>query len=162
MHQSAVVEDRSTGIIRIVRSLLRQADRLGTWLPALALRLFVAWEFWESGVEKFRGDNWFHDVRDEFPFPFSALAPDISWQLATWSELLGAACIAVGLGTRFWGVSLAVVTLVAWSAVHAGNGYNVCDNGWKLPLVYLVTLLPLILQGPGRLSVDRWIAARLR
>ncbi len=162
MHRDAVAGIASTDPIRFVRWLLGRADRLGTWLPGLALRLFVAWEFWESGLEKLHGRNWFDDVRDQFPFPFSALPTDASWQLATWSELLGALGIAIGLGTRFWGLSLSIVTLVAWAAVHAGNGYNVCDNGWKLPLVYLVALLPLILQGPGRLSVDRWIADRLR
>ena len=78
----------------------------------------------------------------------------LSWFLATWVELLGAAALVVGLGTRFWAVSLLVLDLVAWAAVHAGNGYNVCDNGYKLPLLYAVMLLPLIVSGPGRLSID--------
>lgn len=51
--------------------------------------------------------------------------------------------------------------LVAWASVHAGNGYNVCDNGWKLPLIYLVMFLPLMLTGPGKLSLDHWIKGRV-
>ena len=134
------------------------ADQMGSWLPALGMRLLLAWEFWESGLEKLNGHNWFADIMDRFPFPFSVVPVEISWQMATWSEVLGALCLVAGLATRFVGVSLIVVTIVAWFAVHAGNGYNVCDNGWKLPLIYLVMLLPLTLQGPGKLSLDRWIA----
>lgn len=136
------------------------ADQLGNWLPAVGLRLLLAWEFWESGLEKLHGHNWFADIMDRFPFPFSVVPVEISWQMATWSELLGALCLVAGLATRFVGASLIVVTVVAWFAVHAGNGYNVCDNGWKLPLIYLVMLLPLTLQGAGKLSLDRWFATR--
>lgn len=140
--------------------LFQKADHVGTWLPGLALRLFLAWEFWESGVEKFRGDNWFADVADRFPFPLSAIPTEVSWQLATWTELLGPLFLVVGLGTRFWAVSLSILTVVAWMAVHAGNGYNVCDNGWKLPLIYLVAFVPLMFQGAGRVSLDHRLRAR--
>lgn len=142
--------------------LLDGLDGIGAWLPALVVRLLLAWEFWESGLEKFRGSNWFADIADRFPLPFSLLPVEWSWQIATWSELLGAACLVAGLATRFWSASLVVVTLVAWAAVHAGNGYNVCDNGWKLPLIYLVLFMPLLFQGPGRLSLDHLVRIRWR
>jgi putative oxidoreductase len=122
--------------------------------------LLLAWEFWEAGLEKLRGNNWFDDIADQFPFPFSVIPTEISWQMATWFEVGGAVCLVAGLATRFVSVSLVILTIVAWAAVHAGNGYNVCDNGWKLPLIYLVMFVPLVFQGPGKLSVDRWIAAR--
>jgi putative oxidoreductase len=144
-----------------LQSLFGFADQLGSWLPALVLRLLLAWEFWEAGVEKLHGSNWFADIQDNFPFPFSVLPVELSWQMATWSEVLGALLLVVGLATRFAGISLIVLTIVAWIAVHAGNGYNVCDNGWKLPLIYLVMFVPLVLQGPGRLSLDHLIARRL-
>ena len=53
-----------------------------------------------------------------------------------------------------------VVTAVAWSAVHAGLGYNVCDNGYKMALIYLVVLFPVLLQGAGRLSLDALLKKR--
>lgn len=136
------------------------ADDIGAWLPGLVLRLLLAWEFWESGLEKLRGENWFTDIHDQFPFPFSVIPTEISWHLATWTELAGPICLVLGLGTRFWGVSLSILTVVAWAAVHAGNGYNVCDNGFKLPLIYLVMFLPLIFNGAGRLSADHVILKR--
>jgi putative oxidoreductase len=137
-------------------------ERTGTWLAPFALRLLLAFEFGEAGFEKFRGDNWFAGIQDQFPFPFSVMPAGLSWFLATWSELLGAAALVVGLGTRFFSAALIILTVVAWMAVHAGNGYNVCDSGFKLPLIYLVLFVPLLLNGSGKLSLDHWLAARVR
>ncbi len=136
--------------------------RLGNAVGPLALRLLLAWEFGVAGWEKLRGQNWFADIHDRFPFPFGLVPVEASWLLATWSELLGAALLAVGLATRFSSAVLMVLTLVAWAAVHAGLGYNVCQNGWKLPLIFLVLFVPLLLNGAGTLSLDHLIGRRLR
>ncbi|MEQ1592345.1 MAG: DoxX family protein [Thiobacillaceae bacterium] len=134
-------------------------DSIGGWIGMMALRLLLAYEFWESGLEKFHGSNWFSDIQGQFPFPFSIVPVDISWFLSTWIELIGAVMLVIGLGTRFWAFSLLILDVVAWYAVHADNGFNVCDNGYKLPLMYLVMLIPLVLKGPGKLSIDYWIRA---
>jgi len=126
----------------------------------LGIRLLLAYEFWESGIEKLRGENWFADIQSNFPFPFSMVSVEISWFLSTWIELIAPVMLVLGLGTRFWAFSLLILDIVAWYAVHAGNGYNVCDNGFKLPLMYLAMLTPLVLSGPGKLSVDHWIRTR--
>lgn len=136
--------------------------RLGNAIAPLALRLLLAWEFGVAGLEKLRGQNWFADIHDRFPFPFGLVPVEASWFLATWSELVGAALLAVGLATRFTSAALMVLTLVAWTAVHAGLGYNVCQNGWKLPLIFLVLFVPLLLNGAGTLSLDHLIGRRLR
>ena len=68
--------------------------------------------------------------------------------------------LIVGLATRLSALGLMVVTAVAWSAVHAGLGYNVCDNGYKMALIYLVVLFPILLQGAGRLSLDALLKKR--
>ena len=70
------------------------------------------------------------------------------------------ALLIVGLATRLSALGLMVVTAVAWSAVHAGLGYNVCDNGYKMALIYLVVLFPVLLQGAGRLSLDALLKKR--
>ena len=136
-------------------------DNIGNWLGMLGLRLFLAYEFGQSGLEKFQGTNWFADIQGQFPFPFSVIPVDISWFLATWIELIGAVMLVIGLGTRFWAFSFLILDVVAWYAVHASSGYNVCDNGYKLPLMYLMMLIPLVLSGPGKLSIDHWIRTRL-
>ena len=69
----------------------------------LGLRLILFWEFWEAGISKYRGENWFADIpwadwQKGFPWPFDLLGPDLNWLAATWSEmvfavLLGAASL---------------------------------------------------------------------
>ena len=132
-------------------------DRLGEFAPQLLFRLFIAYEFWEAGVEKFNGKNWFHDFRGEFPFPFNVIPADISWFLATWTELAGAVALVAGFATRFTATSLIILDIVAWYSVHAENGYNVCSNGFKLPLIYLMVLIALLLMGAGKASMDYYI-----
>lgn len=148
-------------IVHLYTGLSAMLSQAGSYLGLLGLRLLLAWEFWESGVEKFNGENWFADIYSAFPFPFNLVPVDLSWFLSTWFELIGAVALVVGLGTRFFSLSLIILTLVAWASVHAGNGYNVCDNGYKLPLMYLVMFVPLLLSGPGKLSLDHWIARRV-
>lgn len=135
-------------------------DTVGTFLPQLGIRFLLAWEFWESGVMKFTGENWFAQIQDQFPFPFNLIPVGLSWFLATWIELLGSVALVAGLGTRFFSFALIILDLVAWYAVHAGNGYNVCDNGFKLPLMYLVLFLPLLFSGAGKLSLDHWLSRK--
>ncbi len=82
--------------------------------------------------------------------------------MATWTELLGSLGLVLGLGTRFWVLGLMTLDIVAWISVHAGHGYNVCDNGFKLPLIYLIMLIPLLLSGPGKASLDHFINRRFK
>lgn len=135
-------------------------NQIGQYLPQLGLRLLLAYEFWESGLEKFRGENWFSAIHNQFPFPFSIVPTDISWFMATWFELLGAIALLMGLATRFFSVALIILTGVAWYSVHAGLGYNVCDNGYQLPLMYIILFLPLLFTGAGDLSIDHLIAKK--
>ena len=145
-------------------------DRFGSWGADLPLRLFLAWEFFESGLEKFNGTNWFTDLQASFPFPFDLLPAGLNWQLSMWAELICPLLLLLGLGTRLAAAVLMVVTVVAIAAVHwpaewsglaeLAQGYAITDQGhgnYKLPLIYLVALLPLLLKGAGRLSLDRWV-----
>ena len=147
-------------IIQLYAGLDKLLNQAGSYVGLLGVRLLLAWEFWGAGAMKYSGDNWFADYLEAFPLPFNLMPVDVSWFLATWTELLGAIALVIGLGTRFFSVSLIILTLVAWTSVHAGNGYNVCDNGYKLPLIYLVMFLPLLLSGPGKLSLDHWLGRR--
>ena len=126
----------------------------GKGISMLVLRLFAAYEFGEAGLAKWRGENWFADIRDAFPFPFDLLPAGLSWNLAMGAELVVPVLLVLGLLTRLGALALMVLTAVAWYAVHAGNGYNVCDNGYKMAFIYLLLLLPLLLQGAGKYSLD--------
>jgi len=131
------------------------ANQAGEWIGLLGIRLILGYEYgYLSGLSKFNGDNWFAEIKADFPFPFDVLPVEFSWILATWSEILGGIALAIGLATRFFAITLFIFTAVAWAAVHAGNGYNVCSNGYLLPLMFMIMLFPLITNGPGKLSID--------
>lgn len=153
--------------------LRQRLDALGQWLAPLGLRLLLAWEFFESGLEKWRGENWFGSIQDSFPLPLRWLPAELNWQVATWFELIGAACLLLGLATRASAAMLIGLTIVATAAVHwpadwdslasLAQGYAITDAGqgnFKLPLLFIAMLLPLLFQGGGRFSVDALLAGR--
>ncbi len=144
----------------------------GDYIWPLALRLIMFWEFWESGITKLHGKNWFAEIPWEdwqkgFPWPFSALSTDVNWLAATWGEIVFSLLILFGLFTRFAAISLIVITAVATAAVHwpahwsgleeLWRGYVITSKGagnFKLPLLFVIMLLPLVFHGGGRLSFD--------
>ena len=148
-------------------SLTGRLNAVGEYLPPLVLRIIMGWEFFESGREKLGGENWFASVQDQFPFPFSVIPAGLSWGMATWFELIGAVLLIAGLGTRAVAFSLLFLTFVATSVAHWPDmwsmwsdllaGYSITDRGhgnFKLPLLFVVMLLPLIFSGGGKLSLD--------
>jgi putative oxidoreductase len=152
---------------QLARRGIHALDLLGLWIGLLSLRLPLAWEFGEAGFEKLHGSNWFADIQDQFPWPFKLIPVDINWALATGFEVIGAIALVVGLGTRFFSASLIVLTLVAMLSVHWPEswstlsellkGYALSNDGFgnfKLPVIYIAMLLPLVFMGPGRLSLD--------
>jgi putative oxidoreductase len=154
--------------------VVEKLNIVNTWLPQLSLRFLLAWEFAESGFEKLHGTNWFADLT--FPFPFNLLPPDISWGIATYFEIIGAFALVLGLATRFFSISLIILTIVAIASVHwpehwnslaeLFRGYRIVDEendgfgNYKLPLLYIVMFLPLLFGGAGRFSLDYWIKSR--
>jgi len=146
-------------------------DPTGDWLALLPIRFLLAYEFGKAGLMKFNGNNWFANVQDNFPFPFNVIPVEISWFIATWAEILGAAGLVLGLFTRFWAISLLILTIVAISGVHwpddwsslaeLWKGYAVSNKGfgnYRIPLLFIVMLLPLMFNCAGKLSVDHWLS----
>ena len=159
--------------------MLDAYDNITAWLRAsgeylwpLVLRLVMFWEFWEAGTKKLNGSNWFADIpwadwQKGFPWPFSIAPTDLNWLAASWGELVFSLMILLGLFTRFAALSLLVITVVATAAVHwpaewnsleeLWKGYVITSDGfgnYKLPLLFLVILLPLLFHGGGKLSLD--------
>ena len=159
--------------IAMNKSVIRALDKSAPWLGLLAVRVLMGWEYLEAGLEKFHGENWFADIQNQFPFPFNIVPPAISWQMATWFEIIGGAALIIGLGTRFFSLSLIILTLVATAAVHwpaewssfavLMKGYVITDDGFgnfKLPVLFLAMLTALLFYGPGKLSLDAFIRRR--
>ncbi|HQM86464.1 MAG TPA: DoxX family protein [Methylotenera sp.] len=143
-------------------------ESLADYFPNLLIRIILAWEFGEAGFEKLRGTNWFTEI--SFPFPFSLLPAEISWNMAIFFEIVGAFALLFGFATRFFSISLLILTVVAIAAVHWPEqwgtisellkGYRIIDeNGdgfgnYKLPVIFIIMFLPLIFSGAGKLSLD--------
>ena len=158
-------------LVALWEVVTRPLDSLNQFLPQLFLRLILAYEFWEAGVMKYSGSNWFSSIKDSFPFPFNIINPEISWFLATWAELIGGVLLVFGLFTRFASASLIILTIVAAMAVHWPESYSSLREFWegyaisskegsgnfKLPLLYVIMFLPLLFGGAGKLSVDHLI-----
>ena len=139
-------------------------------MALLLLRILIGWEYLEAGLEKFNGQNWFIDIQSQFPFPFNVVPPAISWQMATWFEIIGGAVLIIGLGTRFFALNLIILTIVAISAVHwpadwstfaeLMKGYVITGDGFgnfKLPVLFMAMLTALLFYGPSKLSIDAFI-----
>jgi putative oxidoreductase len=157
-------------IVNSSKKIVNMLDKAAPWLALLMLRILIGWEYLEAGLEKYKGENWFDDIQNQFPFPFDVVPPGISWQMATWFEIVGGAAIMIGMGTRFFSLSLIILTIVAISAVHWPadwqtysellKGYVISNDGFgnfKLPVLFLAMLIPLVFFGSGKLSIDGFI-----
>lgn len=160
-------------VIDGIQALRARLAGSGSDLSLLGLRLIMAYEFGEAGLEKWRGENWFAHIQDKFPFPLSLVPADLSWALATWTEILAALLLLFGLATRVSAFVLLVLTGVAIVSVHwpaswsslaeLWQGYAISDKGhgnYKLPLLFALMLLPLVAIGPGRWSLDALVVRR--
>jgi len=50
--------------------------------------------------------------------------------------------------------------VVAIITVHFGNGFEAGNNGFEIPLYYMLMLFALFVNGAGRISVDHFIAKK--
>jgi len=151
-------------------------DPAGDWVALLPIRLLMAYEFFKAGLMKFNGTNWFGRFQEDFLFPFNVIPAEISWFLATWTELIGGFCLIFGLFTRFWGFSLIILSIVAISGVHWPDDWNSLSELWdgyrvtakngsgnfRVPLLFIAMLLPLMFVGGGKLSLDHLIAKKFK
>jgi putative oxidoreductase len=165
---------RNSMVLEAWSGLDGQLRAAGDGVGLLGLRAVLGWEFWEAGIQKYQGSNWFGSVQESFPFPFNLIPVELSWLLATWFEIVGAIALWLGIATRFFAFALLFLTCVATAAVHwpeawsslgeLWQGYAVSNKGFgnfKLPLLFAVMLLPLALSGAGALSLDQLLARRL-
>lgn len=157
-----------TAVTQLYQAVANILNGIGLYLPPFFLRIMLAWEFGEAGFQKLHGENWFSAI--SFPFPFNLVSSEFSWNLALSFEIVGAFALLFGLATRFFSISLFILTIVAIATVHWPEhwstlselltGYRIIDEdgdgfgNYKIPLMYMVMLLPLIFSGAGKLSLD--------
>ena len=160
-------------LVKLKNQAVAVLDPAGDWVALLPIRLLMAYEFGKAGMKKFNGNNWFANYQDDFLFPFNFIPPEVSWFMATWAEILGSFCLLFGLFTRFWAFSLVIVSIVAISGVHWPEDFNSLAELWKgyaitnkgfgnyrVPLLFIAMLIPLVFSGAGKLSLDNLLVKK--
>ena len=147
-----------------MNSILRRAEdviaplRVFGQAVDLAIRVYVANVFFSAGLVKI--GNWagtLYLFREEYRVPL--LPPDVAAWLGAFGELFFPPLLALGLATRFAALSLFFVNVVAvisfWHVIGGNEAARMSHFHWGL------LLLVVLCHGPGKLSLDHWIRARL-
>jgi len=140
----------------LIESLIALLKRIPHDLVALVCRFGVGLVFWLSGRTKVEGWNLF-DLKASQKFLFTEVhpVPGVPWEVAAQLAAIGEHVLPlllfVGLATRFAAVALLAMTIVIQIAL---------PTGFPTHLLWAGVLLYLMAQGPGRASVDWWLARR--
>lgn len=141
------------------------------WAP-IPLRLIVGYGFAEHGFAKLlRGPDNFTGILHAMGMP----AAKFLAILTIWTEIIGGMCVAVGALVPLISIPMAVVLLVAIFTVHLQYGFSSIklqaiestgarfgQPGYETDLLYLACLAALVIGGSGPLSVDGWLARRMK
>lgn len=148
-------------LLGLHRQLSRFDAALTEWggsLLALALRLFVGWQFFKAGMVKI-GD-WsgtlalFHD---EYQVPL--LPPDLAAWMGAGGELVLPLLLFVGVVLRPAALALLFVNLMAVLSYPQLFAFE-CPAAINDHLYWGILLLVLAAFGPGKFSLDAWLKRR--
>ncbi|MGY1892202.1 DoxX family protein [Pseudomonas asplenii] len=78
--------------------------------------------------------------------------------LAGGTEFFAGLALIIGLLVRPAALGLTILSLVAIFTVHISNGLFMANNGYEFALALLGGSLAVLIEGAGKLSVDRAIA----
>jgi putative oxidoreductase len=155
-------------IAGLVRQYISICTRIPNSLIAFIARFSIASVFWKSGQTKIQGltidivngdfklgwprlsDSVIALFKDEYRLPL--IAPEIAAPMAAFAEHFFPLMILLGLATRLSALALLGMTLTIQLFVYP-DAYSV-HGTWAAVLLYLMV------NGPGKLSVDHWIARR--
>ncbi len=116
----------------------------------LFARLTLAYGFYEPAMNKWSDIQsvvaWFGSM--DIPFPLFH-----AYIVASF-ELVGVVCLILGLFTRLISIPLMFIMLVAIFTVHISHGFSTGNNGFEIPLYYILFLAIFASFGAGKLSLD--------
>ncbi|MGV9305731.1 DoxX family protein [Nonomuraea sp. NPDC003727] len=132
---------------------------VGFDLAALVARvaigvIFIAhgWQKWQGGLDAVT--RMF--AQQGVPLPTAAAT------FATVAELVGGACLVLGLMVRVAALALVADMAGALVFVHAGRGVFVSAGGWELVAALGSACLLLVALGGGRVGIDALFARGAR
>lgn len=162
------VSGRPLSIAGLVRGFVSICSHLPNSLLALLARFSIAAVFWKSGQTKIQGleidivnldftlgwprlsDSVVALFKEEYRLPL--IAPEVAATMAAFAEHFFPLLILLGLATRLSALALLGMTLTIQFLVYP-DAYPT-HGTWAAVLLYLMA------QGPGKLSIDHWIARR--
>ena len=144
-------------IIAMYRNITEKLDKLQD-IPLLFLRLILAYGFYTPAMMKWGNINGIIEWFDGMGIPM----PTLNAYLAATTEMAAVILLPLGLATRIISIPLIFTMVVAIGTVHWGNGFNAGDNGFEIPLYYMLMLFVLLINGAGKISVDHLIKKRMQ
>ncbi|UVL27876.1 DoxX family protein [Pseudomonas donghuensis] len=86
------------------------------------------------------------------------LAPGLLMALLSGgAEFFGGLALVIGLLVRPAALALTVTLIVAIFSAHIGNGLFMANNGYEFALALMAGTLAVLVEGAGKLSLDRLI-----
>ncbi len=152
----------------LTQTFIGLCQRIPDSLIAFIARFSIAAVFWKSGQTKVEGfvidliggefslgwprlsDSAIALFREEYRLPL--ITPEIAAPMAAFAEHFFPVLILLGLATRLSALALLGMTAVIQLLVYPG--------AYPTHGVWAAVLLFLVAHGPGKVSVDHWIAQR--
>ncbi len=134
----------------------KEFTRLSEYTHSLSLllaRIAVAYGFYEPAMMKW---NDIHSVAAWFGSMGIPLPLFQAYLVAT-TEITGVVFLILGLLTRVISIPLIIIMIVAITSVHLTHGFNAADNGFEIPLYYMLFLFIFFAHGAGKFSLDHLI-----
>ncbi len=122
-------------------------------LSLLFARLAVAYGFLEPALMKWKDIDGIATWFGTMGIPF----PTLNAYISATTEILGVVLLTLGLFTRLISIPLIVVMVVAIMTVHLAHGFSAGDNGFEIPLYYMLFLFIFLSHGAGKFSIDYFL-----
>ena len=123
-------------------------------LPLLFMRLVLAYGFYKPAMMKWNDIDSIATWFEGMGMPF----PTLNAYMATITETLGFVLLLIGFVTRLISIPLIIVMIVAIATVHGISHFDAGENGFEIPLYYIIMLFTLFVYGPGKFSLQHLIS----